>query len=119
MSGSHTEHTSLAPLTMTTAPLAASTGNMHRALACPDLISLVLDGVYKMFPVSLRLSTLQAVARTCHTLLEPALDYLWYDQIGLGHLVQCLPEDLWLTEGKSNEILVCSSPNVGTIEHGR
>ena len=79
---------------------------MHRALTHLDILNLILDETSRIFPQELCLSTLQAVARTCRTFLEPALDCVWYEQVGLGHLVQCLPEDLWLTEGEDNEVLV-------------
>ena len=93
---------------MATASLAraASGSGMHRALTHLDILNLILDETSKIFPQELCLSTLQAVARTCRTFLEPALDCVWYEQVGLGHLVQCFPEGLWLTEGEDNEVLV-------------
>ena len=40
-------------------------------------------------------SALHALATTCRALQEPALDFLWYKQNTLSHLIRCLPEDLW------------------------
>lgn len=77
---------------------------MHKALTYSELLHLILFEVSNMYPVTF--STLHAVACTCHTFLEPALDFLWYEQIGLGHLVQCLPEDLWIMEGNDMDRLV-------------
>ena len=39
--------------------------------------------------------TAYALARTCHALLEPALDAIWHYQYGLDHLLACVPDDLW------------------------
>ena len=41
--------------------------------------------------------TLCVLARTCQTLLEPALDLLWYRQYTFENLVKCLPRDLQAT----------------------
>lgn len=42
------------------------------------------------------LRTLYSLARTCHTLLEPALDMIWYRQDTLAHVIKTLPDDLWV-----------------------
>lgn len=38
---------------------------------------------------------LSALSQTCRTLHEPALDVLWYYQLGVHHLISCMPADLW------------------------
>ena len=43
-----------------------------------------------------QLRTLWAVAQTCRTLCEPALDVMWYFQFGMYRLLRyCTPQDLW------------------------
>ena len=39
--------------------------------------------------------TLFALAMTCRSLQDYALDALWYRQDSLVMLIQCLPDDLW------------------------
>ncbi|KAH9922055.1 uncharacterized protein B0H18DRAFT_526381 [Fomitopsis serialis] len=65
---------------------------MHRALAVPELLRMILDHTGGEQPY---LPALLAFALTCHAFLEPALDIIWHFQNGLGHLVECLPEKFW------------------------
>lgn len=42
------------------------------------------------------LGSLAALARTCHTISEPALDVLWHTQNSIAPLLHCtMPSDLW------------------------
>jgi hypothetical protein len=47
-------------------------------------------------------ATVAALARTCRTFQEPALDVLWRDIKGFKPLLSCLPEDVVIrtTEGQ-------------------
>ncbi|KAH9888355.1 hypothetical protein C8Q73DRAFT_794131 [Cubamyces lactineus] len=45
--------------------------------------------------IPLSLSTVLALALTCHTFLEPALDQLWRRQLTLFNLAKTLPDNSW------------------------
>jgi hypothetical protein len=45
-------------------------------------------------------ATIAALARTCRTFKDPALDVLWKDINGFKPLLLCLPEGLIRREGK-------------------
>ncbi|KAH9834058.1 uncharacterized protein C8Q71DRAFT_770787 [Rhodofomes roseus] len=89
---------------------------MHRALAIPELLlSIVKEAVNQRS--FFEWSTLVAFALTCRTFLEPALDVIWRKQNGLGHLVECLPRDLWtISPGEPLDILLLQEPTRPTVE---
>ncbi|KAF8142028.1 hypothetical protein EV363DRAFT_1426021 [Boletus edulis] len=64
---------------------------MHHALEIPEILSNIFCSCYTP-GVSRPLSDLPALARTCRTFKEPALDMLWKDLPNLSPLLQCLPE---------------------------
>ncbi|KAF7358885.1 hypothetical protein MSAN_01228800 [Mycena sanguinolenta] len=70
---------------------------MHHCLSILELIESICDylqGVYG------GLGTLAALARTCRTFHDPALDYVWADQRdGLVNLMHCMPQDLFEFNG--------------------
>ncbi|KAJ7060548.1 hypothetical protein C8F01DRAFT_1370137 [Mycena amicta] len=47
--------------------------------------------------------TLLALATTCKTFQDPALDALWREQTTLDNLVKCFPSELWKEEEKDSE----------------
>ncbi|KAG2337702.1 hypothetical protein BDR05DRAFT_760690 [Suillus weaverae] len=47
--------------------------------------------------------TLLALALTCKSFTEPALDLLWRHLGGLDPLIRCLPQSLWKQDGKKLE----------------
>ena len=57
---------------------------MHHALEIEDILLHILGYCH--------LPELSALARTCHTFKEPALDILWGELDNLLPLAQCLPE---------------------------
>jgi hypothetical protein len=46
-------------------------------------------------PESTRKKTFLALALTCKSFTEPALDFLWRELDGLDPLIRCLPPSLW------------------------
>ncbi|KAH9919410.1 uncharacterized protein B0H18DRAFT_636572 [Fomitopsis serialis] len=87
---------------------------MHRALTIREFIEMVVDEDTR--PFSLADPTLLALALTCRTFQEPALDMLWASQYGLGHLVQCLPEDLWTYSDNSMDSVTLREPTRATTQ---
>jgi hypothetical protein len=77
-------------------------------LAMTHICLLPAETLFDIFTIiyedSKRLSrtTIAALARTCRTFKEPALDVLWKDIDGLKPLVSCFPECVVerTTEGK-------------------
>ncbi|KAH9919402.1 uncharacterized protein B0H18DRAFT_636211 [Fomitopsis serialis] len=82
---------------------------MHRALAVPELLFLIVNEANSDDdegpPRVSVLSTLLALALTSRAFLDPALNLIWSAQSSLGHLVQCLPTDLWTVSGDEHLIL--------------
>jgi F-box-like len=60
---------------------------MHRSLSIHE----VLLSVFSICD----LETLKALARTCRTFHEPALDVLWEHQDDFLTLLKTMPSDLW------------------------
>ena len=85
---------------------------MHDCWRIPELAARVAEACapgYRdvrvcprgVFPASVPpdLRTVYALARTCRTLQEPALDVLWYrPKHGLWKLLTTLPHDLWVVD---------------------
>ncbi|KAH7903708.1 hypothetical protein BJ138DRAFT_1120117 [Hygrophoropsis aurantiaca] len=69
---------------------------MHQAL-------LVEEIQLPIFNQILENKTLYALARTCQTFAETALDVLWCDLDCFPRLIQCMPKDLWMSELKEEE----------------
>ncbi|KAH9834027.1 uncharacterized protein C8Q71DRAFT_157144 [Rhodofomes roseus] len=68
---------------------------MHRALTIAEIVHQVVEEFSTAWICCHKGQTLRALAVTCRVFSEPALDIIWSDQNGLGHLVECLPSDLW------------------------
>lgn len=100
------------PLFPPTVSAACSTqiiADMHRVFLIPELTSKIAEecttptlpghGWSSKYwtgnTITEGMRTLNALARTCHVLMEPALDVLWYRQDTLTRLLRCLPDDLW------------------------
>ena len=70
-------------------------------LQIPELLSQIIEACapgYRDQSSSLscsRLGTVAALARTCRTFQDSALDVLWYSQYGMLNLLWCLPDDKW------------------------
>lgn len=80
---------------------------MHKALTLPELTDRIITQLSQCEGpfVDVPRQTLLAAGLACHAFLEPALDHIWHIQKGLSHLVECLPEDLWLVS--DGGVLVC------------
>ncbi|KAJ7060552.1 hypothetical protein C8F01DRAFT_1143080 [Mycena amicta] len=109
---------------------------MHRALAILELVHEIVEHVknvkdevvqnpsepgdsdaesdFEYFPPASE--TLLALATTCTTFQEPALDALWREQNTLDNLVKCLPSDTWMEEKKDWEMKKwdCAGPRDGS-----
>ncbi|KAJ7471630.1 hypothetical protein B0H11DRAFT_1811909 [Mycena galericulata] len=71
---------------------------MHRALRILEIVDMVCaqagaEGLLPLPEGSAR--DLSALARTCTTLCNPALDVLWRSQDTIVNLLRCMPSDLW------------------------
>ena len=86
---------------------------MHRCLQTPDVLYHILDFVLLLLPDHndsiyypyhgyehhyLTNPALAALARTCRTFLEPALDLLWRHQMTLGPLLLTFPSNAVVRE---------------------
>lgn len=73
---------------------------MHRCLEVYELAARIAEacapyyGDFTDEGDKHKLGTVCALARTCRTLQEPALNVLWYFQFGFQNLVNCMPGDL-------------------------
>ncbi|KAI0724687.1 hypothetical protein C8Q72DRAFT_653682 [Fomitopsis betulina] len=85
---------------------------MHKALAIPELVDLIMRQVWAEY--NSRRCVL-AAGLTCRTFLEPAMDYIWSEQCGIGHLVECLPEDLWMVS--AHNVLDVRTPGRPVTQH--
>jgi len=67
---------------------------MHKCLTIQEIVQLIIE-----FCVDGELKndqhTLLAIASTCWTFEEPALNRLWYKLESLRPLFKCLPQDAW------------------------
>lgn len=80
---------------------------MHRALAIQDILSSILDQLSTTYNRDHR-SELAALARTCRTFKEPALNELWNTLENLSPLVRCIPEASYRAFSESGGIAVRS-----------
>ncbi|KAJ7060511.1 hypothetical protein C8F01DRAFT_1293012, partial [Mycena amicta] len=64
---------------------------MHNCLC----IAEVLDNIFGHLGGLSYRGSLAAVARTCKTFTDPALDPLWAEQSNLENLLKCLPSNCW------------------------
>ncbi|KAJ6491978.1 hypothetical protein C8R45DRAFT_900967 [Mycena sanguinolenta] len=76
---------------------------MHHCLSILELVDNICEHLQG---VDDGLGTLAALARTCRSFHDPALNYLWADQHnGLVNLIRCMPPDLLKNEGLSPRLL--------------
>ena len=73
---------------------------MHRCLQVTELVAHILAALGPDPMVVGTVDTMQrranaAMARTCKTLYEPAMDALWSLLVSLDPLIKCLPQDTW------------------------
>ncbi|EIW81824.1 hypothetical protein CONPUDRAFT_164584 [Coniophora puteana RWD-64-598 SS2] len=74
---------------------------MHRVLTIHELIQHIfgcLNDHFSNVTGSGNERTLSALARTCQTFKEPALNVLWEKIASLDPLIKCLPKDAWKVE---------------------
>jgi hypothetical protein len=57
-----------------------------------EVLVEVFVTIYEGYPIRESLYTLAALARTCRTFKEPALNALWKNMNGFKPLILCLPE---------------------------
>ena len=68
---------------------------MHRCLHVFDIVSIITDFVFALGDSTHDWRSVAALARTCKTFYEPALNTLWRTQIGIEYLIKCMPADAW------------------------
>ncbi|KAJ7622917.1 hypothetical protein DFH06DRAFT_1231283 [Mycena polygramma] len=69
---------------------------MHYSLSIPEPVVLIFAELLSPYPnENLSHRDLAALARTCRTFQEPALDLLWREQTTLANMLRCLPSYLW------------------------
>jgi len=83
---------------------------MHISRLAAEILLHIFAAIYDNFGRD-RLATLAALARTCKTFKEPALDILWREIIGFTPIISCLPKGV--VERTSKGALV--SPDVSNL----
>ncbi|KAI9573115.1 hypothetical protein HD554DRAFT_2059143 [Boletus coccyginus] len=79
---------------------------MHRCLTIDEILTIIFQHAFiilKPEPKSREFRdrrTLARLARTCRYFLEPALNVLYYEINDLLWLIKCMPDDLWVVNGK-------------------
>ena len=77
---------------------------MHRCLQSPDIFAHIVQFALARNPYKDPFvgdsytdinQTVAALARTCKTFSEPALDGLWHSLLTIGPLLRTFPEDVW------------------------
>ncbi|KAF7376817.1 hypothetical protein MSAN_00099100 [Mycena sanguinolenta] len=78
---------------------------MDRKLHMPEILDLIFAHLEPRHPLSSTMSkTLAALARTCTTFQDPALNALWAHQTSLVPALRYFPEDLWDRSGDSRKL---------------
>ncbi|KIJ58173.1 hypothetical protein HYDPIDRAFT_34429 [Hydnomerulius pinastri MD-312] len=79
---------------------------MHRCLSIDEILTTICQHAFNILkpePKSRELRdrrTLARLARTSRYFLEPALNVLYYEINDLLWLIKCMPDDLWVVNGK-------------------
>ncbi|KAF9223030.1 hypothetical protein BS17DRAFT_149807 [Gyrodon lividus] len=79
---------------------------MHKCLSINEILTTIFHHTFivpKPEPKSREFRdrrTLARLARTCRYFLEPALNVLYYEISDLLWLIKCMPDDLWVVNGK-------------------
>ncbi|KAG1846073.1 hypothetical protein DFJ58DRAFT_501358 [Suillus subalutaceus] len=74
--------------------------NIFDLVAPPDMPVSDAEGTWVFLDMR---KTLLALALTCKSFTEPALDLLWRHLGGLEPLIKCLPQSLWKQDGEKLE----------------
>jgi len=86
---------------------------MHRGFSISEILDLIFAQLQSPCPnefdrdarnESLGRRHFAALARTCKTFQNPALDFLWREQDTLTNLLKCLPSHLWEEEAGSSNV---------------
>ncbi|KAJ7060481.1 hypothetical protein C8F01DRAFT_1058566 [Mycena amicta] len=85
---------------------------MHNCLCITEVLENIFGHLGTNYVGGPPLSSLAAVARTCKTFTDPALDVLWAEQSNLENLLKCLPSSCW----KEIEFGRPSEPPLTTIK---
>ncbi|KDQ50268.1 hypothetical protein JAAARDRAFT_200151 [Jaapia argillacea MUCL 33604] len=72
---------------------------MHKIRHVSEIVEIIVQCAYENQP-----SDLPAIARTCRTFVEPALDVLWSVQGDLGSLFMTLSRRLWAPEFRADDV---------------
>jgi len=67
---------------------------MHRCLTIQEILHMIFHSIYNP-PSREGNHTLIALAVTCQSFQEVALDIIWHTQVTLVPLIKCMPPDLW------------------------
>ncbi|KAJ7466163.1 hypothetical protein B0H11DRAFT_1869859 [Mycena galericulata] len=74
---------------------------MHQSLRIPEIVSLICEELLNGAEQDLHClnpdtsQTLAALARTCKTFQNPALDVLWSSQTTFMNVLDCMPGEIW------------------------
>ncbi|KAJ7760899.1 hypothetical protein DFH07DRAFT_740456 [Mycena maculata] len=72
---------------------------MHHTLSIPEILELIFEELQCPHPDKrYGRNDFAALARTCKTFQDLALDLLWSEQDTLDNILQCLPAHLWEVE---------------------
>jgi hypothetical protein len=69
---------------------------MHRALCIPEVVAIIVEQMWSMHDIV-------ALARTCRTFTEPALNALW-EEPPLWYLAKTMSENLWTIEISTSKL---------------
>ncbi|KAJ7666772.1 hypothetical protein DFH06DRAFT_1040271 [Mycena polygramma] len=75
---------------------------MHRTLSIPEIVGLICEHLEGGYRIRESRADFAALARTCKSFHDPALDKLWRRQNTLAHVLKCLPSDLWEETNDAN-----------------
>ncbi|KAF8216631.1 hypothetical protein K438DRAFT_1559450 [Mycena galopus ATCC 62051] len=82
---------------------------MHHSLCIPEIVDLIfaeLDADSEVFGRRRGGGRdFAALARTCKSFRDPALDFLWCEQDTITNLLKCLPSHLWKEEARDSSFL--------------
>ncbi|KAJ6454259.1 hypothetical protein C8R47DRAFT_226451 [Mycena vitilis] len=76
---------------------------MHRTLSIPEIVGLICEHLEGGYRVLESRADFAALARTCKSFHDPALDKLWRRQNTLAYVLKCLPSDLWEETNDAND----------------
>lgn len=74
--------------------------NTHRCLLIPEIVQLISGEVDTSFHGVEKRKALSALAQTCRSFQEPALNLLWHTLHSIKPLIMCMPSNLWKLKKK-------------------